>query len=71
MDQYHETEAERREAKSGKRRAQQIDPERLRKAIRYLGEHPANRVRAPTTPYRPAFRRDLVSLLARRPLIFV
>jgi hypothetical protein len=50
MNQTHETEAKWREAKSRKRGAQQIDPERLRKAIRYLGEHPAIRARGPTTP---------------------
>jgi hypothetical protein len=71
MNQKHETDARWRESKSGQRRAQEIDPERLRKAIRYLGEHPAIRARAPTTPYRAAFRRDLDSLLPRRPLILV
>ena len=50
MNAYHQTEAKRRQAKSGKWRARQIDPERLRKAIRYLGEHSAIPARAPTTP---------------------
>jgi hypothetical protein len=71
MNRKHETETKWRESKSGQRRAQQIDPERLRKAVRYLGEHPAIPARAPTTPYRPGFRRNLDSLLARRPLMSV
>jgi hypothetical protein len=50
MNKNHQTEAKWREAKSGKRSAQQIDSERLRKAIRYLGEHSAIPARAPTTP---------------------
>jgi hypothetical protein len=50
MNQNHETQAKWREAKSGKRRVQQINPERLRKAIQYLGEHPVMPARAPTTP---------------------
>ncbi len=50
MNKNHQTQAKWREAKSGKRSAQQIDPERLRKAIRYLGEHSAIPARAPTTP---------------------
>jgi hypothetical protein len=50
MNQNHQMEAKWREAKSGKRRAQQIDPEHLRKAIRYLGQHSAIPARAPTTP---------------------
>ena len=49
MKENSETKAK-HEAQSGKLRAQQIDPERLRKAIRYLGEHPAIPARAPTTP---------------------
>ncbi len=49
MNQNHETKAK-REAQSGKLRAQHFDPERLRKAIQYLGEHPAIPARAPTTP---------------------
>jgi hypothetical protein len=50
MNPNHETEAKWREAKSVKRRAELMDSERLRKAIQYLGEHPAIRVRAPSTP---------------------
>jgi hypothetical protein len=49
MKENSETKAK-RETQSGKLRAQQIDPERLRKAIQYLGEHPAIPTRAPTTP---------------------
>jgi hypothetical protein len=51
MNQDHKTESKRREAKPGKQEVQRIDPERLRKAIQYLGEHPAP-TRAPTTPTR-------------------
>jgi hypothetical protein len=58
MNKDHKTEVKRREAqaryqaKSGKPRPQQIDPERLHKAIRYLREHPAPIVqtRAPAKP---------------------
>jgi hypothetical protein len=50
MNEIHETEAKLREAKSGKRRAQLMDSERLRKAIQYLGEQPAIPARAPQRP---------------------
>jgi hypothetical protein len=55
MNQNHETEAKWHEAQSGMLRARQIDPERLRKAIQYLGEHPAIPAGAPTTPTGASF----------------
>ncbi len=56
MNQDHKTDARRREAKPGKQEVQRIDPERLRKAIQYLGEHPGA-TRAPmTTLKKPAHR---------------
>jgi hypothetical protein len=47
MNHDHETEAKRREAQSGKQRAQRIDPERLRKATL------AKLIRAASRPGRP------------------
>ena len=45
----HEVKGKRRATESDERRVQRIDPERLRKAIQYLGEHPAISVTPPTT----------------------
>ncbi len=47
MNQEHKAEAKRRKAQPSKQEVQRIDPERLRKAIQYLGERPAIVTRAP------------------------
>jgi hypothetical protein len=59
MNQNHESEAKWHEAQSGMLRARRIDPERLRKAIQYLGEHPAIPAGALTRIELPIDRYDM------------